>query len=67
MIVTCEVSNINKFFDLINKKYGLNIKYPPAHVTLYTLKDSLGIYLIDSDDIKNLTVSIENPIGMILS
>lgn len=65
VIVTCEVSNINKFFDLINEKYGLSVKYPPTHVTLYTLKDGLGIYLTDSDDIKNLTTSIVNPIGKI--
>jgi hypothetical protein len=66
VVLTCEVSNINTFFDLMNEKYNLNVKYPPTHVTLYTLKDGLGIYLTDSDDIKNLTTSIENPIGMIL-
>jgi len=66
VVVTCEVSNINKFFDLINEKYELNIKYPPTHVTLYTLKDGLGIYLTDSGDINNLTTPIENPIGRTL-
>lgn len=66
VIVTCEVSNINKFFDLMNKKYGVNVEYPSTHVTLYTLKDKVGIYLIDSSDIKNLTVTIENPVGRIL-
>ncbi len=60
----CEVSNLNKFFDLMNKKYGLNIKYPSPHATLYNvLKGKSGIYLMDSDDIKNFTVPIPNPIG----
>ncbi|OGI67380.1 hypothetical protein A3A05_00920 [Candidatus Nomurabacteria bacterium RIFCSPLOWO2_01_FULL_41_12] len=64
VVVMCEVSNLNKFFDFINKKYGLNIKYLPTHVTLYnTLKGEPGIYLMDSDDIKNFTVPIPNPIG----
>jgi len=66
VIVMCEILNLNKFFDLINRKYGLNIEYPPTHVTLYTLKDSIGIYLIDSSDIKNLTNLIDNPIGRLL-
>ena len=64
VVVMCEVSNINKFFDLINKKYRLNIRYPVTHVTLYnTLKGKPGIYLMDSEDIENFTVPIENPIG----
>ncbi len=67
VVVMCEVSNLNKFFDFINKKYKLNIKYPPTHVTLYnTLKGEPGIYLMDSNDIKNFTVSIPNPIGHLL-
>ena len=67
VVVMCEVSNLNKFFDLINTKYGLNIKYPSTHVTLYnTLKAQPGIFLMDSDDIKNFTVAIENPIGHLL-
>jgi hypothetical protein len=64
--VRCNVSNLDKFFELINKKYGLNIEYPPAHVTLYTLKDKLGIFLTDNDDIKKLTKLIPNPIGHLL-
>ncbi len=63
VVVMCEVSNINKFYDFINEKYTLNIKYPSTHITLYTLKKQLGIFLTDEDDIKNLTVPIENPIG----
>ena len=63
VIVMCKVSNLDKFFEIINKKYGLNIEYPPSHVTLYAHDGKTGIFLTDSDDIKNLTKSIPNPIG----
>ena len=63
IIVTCKVSNLNKFFEFINKKYGLKIEYPPTHVTLYTLSGKLGIFVTDLNDIKNLTKPIPNPIG----
>jgi hypothetical protein len=66
VIVMCKVPNLDKFFELINKKYELNIEYPPTHVTLYKLPGKLGIFLIDSNDIKNLTKSITNPIGHLL-
>ncbi|MCM2338854.1 MAG: hypothetical protein NDI62_00130 [Burkholderiales bacterium] len=66
IVVMCNVPNLNKFFDLINEKYGLNIEYPPTHVTLYKLANKLGIFLTDLDDIKNLTKPISNPIGFLL-
>jgi hypothetical protein len=66
IVVMCEVSNLKNFFDFVNKKYGLNIEYPPTHITLYTLPEKLGIYLIDLEDIKNLTKPIPNLIGHLL-
>lgn len=63
VVVMCEVSNHNEFFDLINKKYQLNMKYPVPHVTLYTLDGETGTSLRDADDIKKYTIPIENPIG----
>ena len=66
VIIMCDISNLNKFFDLMNKKYGLKIEYPPMHVTLYILEDKHGIFLTDSEDIKNLTETITNPIGRLL-
>lgn len=65
VIVMCDVSNLDKFFELINKKYNLQIEYPPTHVTLYALQDR-GIYLTDSQDIQKLTKLIFNPIGISL-
>ncbi len=67
VIVMCEVSNLDKFYDFINKKYALSIKCLPTHVTLYnTAKGKPGFYLMDEDDIKNITVPIENPLGRLL-
>jgi len=64
VVVMCDISNLDRFFDFINQKYGLNIEYPPTHVTLYTLT-VLGIFLTDSNDIQKLTIPIEN-LGLVL-
>lgn len=67
IVAMCKVSNLNKFFDFINEKYELSIKYPVPHVTLYnTAKGESGMYLMDSEDIKNFTILIENPLGFSL-
>lgn len=63
LIVMCDVSNLNKFFDLVNEKYNLQLEYPPTHVTLYTLQK--GIFLIDARAIEQLTKTIKNP-GLVL-
>jgi len=63
IIVMCEVSNLDKFFDAMNKKYSLSVEYPPTHVTLYTLASKPGIFLSDSSDIESLARDIVNPIG----
>lgn len=63
VIVMCEISNLPKFFEILNKKYGLQVEYPPTHVTLYTIEGKVGIFLTDSNDIKNLTKHISNPVG----
>lgn len=61
VIIMCDVSNLDKFFDLINEKYDLQLEYPPTHVTLYTLQPDKGIFLTDSKDIETMTKSIKNP------
>ncbi len=64
VIVMCDISNLNNFFEFINKKYNLAIEYPPAHITLYTSEKDKGIFLTDSDEIKRLTKIIPDPIGV---
>lgn len=61
VVVMCDVSNLNKFFDLINERYDLQLEYPPIHVTLYTLQLDEGIFLTDTKDIETMTKPIPNP------
>ena len=62
VVVMCDISNLQGFFNLINKKYSLRIEYPPTHVTLYTLQtDRPGIPLTDGEDLKKLTKIIPPP------
>lgn len=66
VVVFCGVSNIDKFFQFLNKKYNLNLEYPPTHVTLYAHDGKQGIFLVDSGDLNKLSKPIPNPIGRIL-
>lgn len=61
VVVMCDVSNLDKFSQFVNQKYRLKVEYPPTHITLYTLQPDKGIYLTNSEDIKQLTEPIPNP------
>ncbi len=62
VVMMAEISNLNRFFDTLNQKYKLSTETPPTHVTLYTLQPDKGIFITDSNDLKQLTKVIENPI-----
>jgi hypothetical protein len=55
IVVRCQSINIVEFYNFINEKYALYIKAPVPHVTLYTLKEKVGIYLLDQEDLDNKT------------
>lgn len=61
VIVMCEVSNLNEFYEIINKKYGFDIAMQPTHITIYTLQPDMGIFLVDDESINNLTKIIALP------
>ncbi len=61
IIVMCDVSNLDKFFKIINAKYNLNIQTQTTHITLYTMQE-LGIFVTDSQDIANMTKLIDVPL-----
>jgi hypothetical protein len=61
LIVMCEVSNLQSFFDLLNTRYNLRLEYPTTHITLFTLQPNAGIFLIDKKDIETKTSRIETP------
>jgi len=43
VIVMCDISNIDKFFKLMNQELGIESEIPPTHVTIYTLQPNMGI------------------------
>lgn len=64
VIAMCEVSNLDEFYEIMNKKYGLKVALPPTHVTLYTLQPDLGIFLVNNEDIDNLTKAVTLPLNL---
>lgn len=62
VIAMADVSNLNTFFDLINLEFGLNLSYPPTHVTIYTLQPDLGIFVTNTEDLQRLTKIITAPV-----
>ena len=66
VVVMCNISNLDRFFDYVHLKYGLSVEYPPTHVTLYTLQPGIGIFLTDSEDIESITKLIPEPVGITL-
>lgn len=61
LVAMADVANVEGFFDYMNEVYSLAMEYPPTHVTLYTLDGEPGIFLIDSNDIKERTKVVPNP------
>lgn len=61
VVVMCDISNLDKFFDHLNTVYNLKLEYPPTHATLYTLQPNVGIFMTDSDDMQRLTKVIPSP------
>lgn len=43
IIVMCDISNIDKFFKLMNQELGIESGTQPTHVTIYTLQPNMGI------------------------
>jgi hypothetical protein len=64
IIAMCDISNLQEFFDLINKKYNLNVEYQPTHVTIYTLQPEIGIFITNKEDLNKLTKIIPRPAGV---
>lgn len=61
LVVMCEVTNYDGLFALINKRYNLNMEVPRTHVTIYSSEPDKGIYLINSDDIQQITKIVDIP------
>lgn len=61
VIVMCEMRNLDEFFDNIKQKFMIQLDYQPTHITLYTLGLDQGIFLVDKQDMRDLTTVIACP------
>lgn len=61
LVVMCEVTNYDGLFVFINKKYNLNMEVPRTHVTIYSSEPDKGIYLINLDDVQQITKIVDIP------
>ena len=64
LVVMCDISNLDNFFDLINNKYSLSFNPQPTHVSLFTLQQDKAIFLVDKDDISTLTKIVPKPVNL---
>jgi hypothetical protein len=61
LIILCDVTNLDRFFAHINNTFGLTLETQPTHLTLFTLQQDKGIFLIDQADIVTRTKFIADP------
>lgn len=61
IVVMVHVENLKNFFDLLRKKYELDVPYQPAHVTIYSLQPEVGISLSSEEDVRRDTKVAEIP------
>lgn len=45
IVLKCQANNLEAFFETLNKQLKISIPLQPAHVTLYTLQQNLGIHI----------------------
>ena len=64
VVVMCDVSNLDTFYNQLNAKWGLQLEYPPTHVTLYSLDGNLGVFMVDSSDVQNFSKPIPAPVQL---
>ncbi len=61
VVVMCEISNIEKFFQELGEKYNTKIEIQPTHVTIYTLQPDKGIGILDNTELQNISSLVEVP------
>ncbi len=56
VVVMCDVSNLEDFFHLLEKKFGIKADTQPTHVTSYTLQPNKGIGIPDQATLQLTTL-----------
>jgi len=46
-------------FCTLCQEFGVNLEYPPTHITIFTLQKDKGIFLVSKDDIQKMAKPIE--------
>lgn len=59
LVALCEVANLGKLFQVLNKKLGITLPLQPTHVTLYTLQPEVGIGLNSHADLETKSALVE--------
>ena len=61
VVALCKVSNLHKFADYLSGKIGIPVLPQPAHVTIYTLQQNVGIGLNSPDEMGQKSTKIDIP------
>lgn len=58
VVVRCEISNLSKAIEFISSKLKIDIPDQPAHITLYTLQQDMGIGLNSEMEMQKKSILI---------
>jgi hypothetical protein len=62
IVAMVNVKDIEKFFEILEKKYGKTLPKQPTHITLYTLPtDTIGIPIFSHEDLQKISKPIIIP------
>lgn len=62
IVIIAKVKNIDRLFERLSKKYGVQLPVQPTHVTLYTLPtDTFGIPINSHEELKKISKPVEIP------
>lgn len=64
VVVMVDLSNLDRFIELLNTKHSLSLEYPPTHVTLYTLQPNVGIFMTTQEELQNFSKLIPSPVKL---
>ena len=61
IVAMVELRNINKLFDYLRSKHGIDFPTQPTHITMYTLHPNVGIGILSQDELANNSSLVSIP------
>ena len=58
IVVMCDISNLENFFNTLEKEHNINADTQPTHITLYTLQPNIGIGIPSKKELDKLSTLI---------